>query len=74
MPEFVKGFRGLSLLDAIKTGRVGDFIKQEESLSVGPVDARAFEAVIKAAATPPQLADRTSRSPSPDGSRGKRTR
>ena len=60
----------LSLSDAIKEGRIAEFINQEEARGLSDGDRASFERVIKAAVKPPQSADRTSRSPSDDGSNG----
>ena len=57
----------LALAEAIKTGRLAEFIAQEEAS--GRVGNRnAFEATIRAAVKQPQSEDRTSRSPSRDDS------
>lgn len=64
----------ITLADAVRTGRLDEFIAQEEARGVGPADTadlgRALEALIKQ----PQSEDQTSRSASPDGSTEKRTR
>ena len=60
----------LSLAEARKTGRLREFVAQEEARGVGPVDEAELEATIEAMAKPPQSADRTSRSASRGGSRG----
>lgn len=61
----------MSLQDAIKDGRLEDFIAQEEARGVGPISEAEFDntasTVIR---TPPQY-DQTSGSPLRDGSRGK---
>ena len=61
----------ISLTEAIKHGRLRDFIDQEEARGVGPISAAEFDetaaTVIK---TPPQD-DQTSGSLPRDGSRGK---
>lgn len=62
---------GLSLSEAIRAGRLDEFIAQEEARGVVPGDRadldRALELLIKR----PQSAGQTSRSPSRDGSTGK---
>jgi hypothetical protein len=62
----------ISLSDALKTGRLSEFIEQEEARGAGPASKRKLDAAIKELATtllPPK--DQTSRSTSRDGSRGK---
>eukprot|EP01026_Neomeris_dumetosa_P071812 TRINITY_DN72790_c0_g1_i3.p1 TRINITY_DN72790_c0_g1~~TRINITY_DN72790_c0_g1_i3.p1 ORF type:complete len:111 (-),score=10.09 TRINITY_DN72790_c0_g1_i3:53-385(-) len=59
----------LTLRDAIASGRLDDFVRQEEARGV-VADRAAFEKLIKTAAKPPRSADQTSRSPSGDGSTG----
>jgi len=49
----------LTLAEALKTGRLQDFIAQEEQC-VGPVDSKALEEAIKKVLTGPQPKDRTS--------------
>jgi len=68
----------LTLSDAIKQDRIGDFVAQEERRGVSPVDRKKLEALIEMAAlikeavtTPMQSKGRTSRSASRDGSNGK---
>ena len=70
MPESVKPIRHLSLVEAQKSGRIAEFIKQEESLDVGPADERETYAALAALIKAPQSADQTSHSPSGDGSTG----
>lgn len=60
----------ISLAKAIKERRLPEFIEQEEARGVECPDARAFHAVIRASLTPHRSEDRTSRSPSDDGSTG----
>jgi hypothetical protein len=62
----------LSLSQAIKSGKLSEFIAQEEARGIGPADRKKLAAAIKVVATKqPQSKDRTSRSTSRDGSRGK---
>jgi hypothetical protein len=61
----------LTLAEAIKTGRLAEFAKQEEKRGVGPADTVALERNIAKAVKAPRSKRRTSRSPSGDGSRGK---
>ena len=56
----------LSLNEAIRSDRLGEFIAQEEARGAGPVDHAALAA--------PQSEGQTSRSASDDGSSGKKTR
>jgi hypothetical protein len=62
----------LTLSKALKTGQLRKFIAQEEARGMGPVDREELDAEIKRLATTPlKSKDRTSRSPSGGGSRGK---
>lgn len=62
----------LTLSEAIKTGRLEEFAAQEEKRGIGPADRRKLNAAIKKMATTPvKSEDRTSRSTSRDGSRGR---
>ncbi len=58
----------LSLHQAVKEGRIADFIAQEESRGVGPVDRAEFDALTAALIKAPQSEDQTSHSASGDGS------
>jgi hypothetical protein len=59
----------LTLMDAIKSHRLEEFIKQEEARGVGPIDRDELNVAIKKLATTPlKSKGRTSRSPSADGS------
>jgi hypothetical protein len=59
----------LTLTQAIKSGRLAEFIKQEEARGVGPIDRKELDATIKKLATTPlKSKDRTSRSSSGGGS------
>lgn len=69
---------GLTLRDAVASGRLEDFIRQEEARGVGPADTREFDAAVVSCAvgtrdtiTPPRSAGQTSHSPSRGGSVGK---
>jgi hypothetical protein len=64
----------LTLSEAVKTGRLQEFIVQEEARGVGPIDRGAFGSLLGKAVKAPQSKDQTSRSPSRDGSTGKQTR
>ena len=63
----------LSLSEAIRTGRLKEFVAQEEA-RVGPIERAEFDAAVAALIKAPQSEGRTSRSSSGDGSTGKRTR
>jgi hypothetical protein len=64
----------LTLAEAIKDGRLQDFIAQEEARGAGPVDQAAFDALAATLIKAPQSKGRTSRSASGDGLSGKKTR
>lgn len=77
LSESVKSLSELTLSEALRSGRLQDFIAQEEARGIGPVNAKKLDRALRAAGQPTtqkQSANRTSRSPSRDGSRGKRTR
>lgn len=62
----------LTLSQAIKSGRLEEFIKQEEARGIGPVERKELDATIKQLATTPlKSKDRTSRLTSHGGLRGK---
>ncbi len=61
----------LSLSEALRTGRLSEFINQEEKRGIGPAELKKLEATIKRLATQPKSKDRTSRSASGGGSSGK---
>lgn len=59
----------LTLAEALKTGRIAEFVKQEESRGIGPAESPELDKAIKIlATTPTQSGGRTSRSPSHGGS------
>jgi hypothetical protein len=64
----------LTLKDAIKAGNLEAFIAQAEAEGVGAADAKRMFATLSEAAKPQQSKRQTSRSPTGDGSHGKRTR
>lgn len=64
----------LTLADAIKDGRLQEFIAQEEARGVGPIDRAAFDALAASLIKETQLEDQTSHSASGDGSSGRKTR
>lgn len=62
----------LTLTEALKTGKIAEFVKQEEDRGIGPVARKKLDATIKRLATTPlKSEDRTSRSTYRGGSRGK---
>jgi hypothetical protein len=62
----------LTLSKAIKTGKIKEFVAQEEARGMGPVERQELDDTIKRLATTPlKSANRTSRSSSGDGSTGK---
>jgi hypothetical protein len=58
----------LSLAEATKTGRLQEFIAQEETRGIGPINRADYDAATTALIKSPQSKDRTSRSSSDDGS------
>lgn len=68
------GDLALTLANAMKLGRLQDFIAQEEARGVGSIDRAEFDRLLVKAVRSPRSKDQTSRSPSRDGSTGKRTR
>lgn len=61
----------ISLSEALATGRLEDFIRQQEVAGVGPADEQQFERLIGTAVKQPQSADRASHSKSCCDSTGK---
>jgi len=61
----------LTLARAISTGRIRDFVRQQEAHEAEPADADAFEKLLTKTIKSPQSKRQTSRSPSAGGSRGK---
>jgi hypothetical protein len=61
----------MNLSEAIKSGRLEEFIAQEEARGVGPATRKELDAAIKRVATQPQSGGRASRSSSRGGSTGK---
>lgn len=64
----------LTLAEAVKSGRLQEFIAQEEARGVEAGTRKDFDRLIGAAVKPPREEDRTSRSASADGSTGKKIR
>ena len=61
----------LTLSDAIKTGRLQEFIAEREAAGAGEASQAEFDDAVRRVATLPRLSDRTSRFPSAGGSPGK---
>ena len=61
----------LSLREAIGTGRLQDFIAQEEARGIGPIVEADFNVAASAVIKTPQSDDQTSGSLPRDGSREK---
>jgi hypothetical protein len=64
----------LPLKDALKNGDLEAFIALAEAEGFGAADSQAFKKALTATVKPQQSKCQTSRSPSRDGSPGKRTR
>jgi hypothetical protein len=64
----------LSLSQAIKQGKIAEFIAQEEAREVGPIDHVEFGTLAAALVRAAQSENQTSRSVSGDGSSGKKIR
>jgi hypothetical protein len=63
----------LNLADAIKQGKLSEFVAQEEARGVGPINRAELDGEIAALIKGQQSEDQTSRSASRDGSTGKKT-
>ncbi len=72
--ESVKESGMLTLAEALKSGRLQEFIAQEEARGVTPADANEYERALATVIKAPRSEDQTSRSPSRGGSSGKKTR
>jgi hypothetical protein len=64
----------ISLAEAVKTGRLDEFIAQEEARGIGSIERAQLDRTLAAMLKAPRSEDQTSRSPLSDGSTGKRTR
>lgn len=64
----------LTLATALSSGRLTDFIAQEEARGVGPINRAEFDAAKAALIRAPRSKGRTSRSSSGDGSSETKTR
>jgi hypothetical protein len=61
----------LSLRQAIQSGQLDAFVKQEEARGIGPANRAEVDAALERLIKQRQSEDQTSRSPSRDGSREK---
>lgn len=61
----------LTLTEAIESGRLQEFIVQEEKRGVAPINEAEFDETAAAVIKTPQPDDQTSGSPHRGGSRGK---
>lgn len=61
----------LSLSEAVTTGRLREFARQEEKRGIGPADTTKLDRNLAKALKAPRSKRQTSRSQGPAGSRGK---
>ena len=64
----------LTLSEALRTGRLEEFVAQQEAAGLPAADQAAFDSVIRAAVKPTPAVRRTSGSRKRGGSTGSRTR
>jgi hypothetical protein len=64
----------LTLAEAIKDGRLDEFIAQQEGAGLGPIDRAEFDGAVSKIIKAQQPEDRTSHSASAGNSSGTRTR
>jgi hypothetical protein len=64
----------MTLAEAVKTGRLQEFIAEQEAAAIGPIDRSKFDALSTALIKAPPPKDRTSRSASGGNSSGEKTR
>lgn len=64
----------LGLSEALRTGRLAEFISQEEARGVGPIDHAEFDGLTTALIKAPLSEDQTSHSASGDDSSETKTR
>ena len=64
----------LTLAEAQKSGRLEEFINEQEAAGIGPIGIDAFKALAVTVVKAPPPKDRTSRSSFDGNSSGKRTR
>ncbi|MGC1863158.1 MAG: hypothetical protein WA733_19090 [Methylocystis sp.] len=69
-----QGIQYVNTCEAIKDGRLQEFIAQAEARGVGPVDREEFDTLMAALIKAPQSEGQTSRSASGDGSTERKTR
>jgi len=74
MHESVKSHRYLSLSEAQVSGRLEEFVFQEEARGIGPADPRRLDEALSRLIKVEKSANQTSRSASSDGLTGKKTR
>lgn len=72
--ESDKSHRHLSLADAQASGRLEEFIRQEEGRDIAPVPVLELDAALSRIITDGKSEGQTSRSSSSDGSSGTKTR
>jgi hypothetical protein len=64
----------LTLAEAQKSGRLQEFITEQEAAGIGPIEIDALKSLTEALIKAPPPKDQTSRSSSAGNSTGKRTR
>jgi hypothetical protein len=64
----------MTLAEALKSGRLAEFIQQEKERGIGPIAQAEFDGAIASIVKPKQSKGRTSRSASRGGSTGTKTR
>lgn len=64
----------LTLLEAKKSGRLKEFIAEQEAAGIGPIDRAEFDIAVGELIKARQSQDQTSRSASHGNSSGKKTR
>jgi hypothetical protein len=74
MTQKVKDDKPLYLRDAVVSGRLDDFIQQEEGRGVCPIDSHELDTAIERTVRGSRSGDRTSHSASRRYSRGAKTR
>jgi hypothetical protein len=62
--------QSITLAEALKTGKLNEFVDQAEANGVGPISRSDFDEIL-GKVTAPRPEDQTSRSPARGGSRGK---
>ncbi len=64
----------MTLVEAIKSGRLSEFIAEQELLGFGKANKKQFDATVKQAVKAPPPQDQTSDFRARGGSAGKKTR